>query len=162
MVVRRPSRVWFRSQILVIHICITFLSNIRGINQINTQWISLATPRSSVKLTHWGRVTHICVRKLTIFSSDNVLSPVRSLGHETMVHARYVYIFNTDPRTFYTMKSWHWNASHIAVLFRGIPFKPQAIKSFDVFVVVSINSCWTGLNMLIWRLCDAIFIGISN
>ena len=25
--------------------------------------------------THWGRVTHICVSKLTIIGSDNVLSP---------------------------------------------------------------------------------------
>ena len=28
-------------------------------------------------LTHWGRVTHICVSKLTIISSDNGLSPSR-------------------------------------------------------------------------------------
>ena len=28
-------------------------------------------------LTHWGRVTHICVKKLTIIGSDNVLSPGR-------------------------------------------------------------------------------------
>ena len=27
--------------------------------------------------THWGRVTHICVRKLTIIGSDNGLSPGR-------------------------------------------------------------------------------------
>ena len=26
-------------------------------------------------LTHWGRVTHICVDNLTINGSDNVLSP---------------------------------------------------------------------------------------
>ena len=29
------------------------------------------------KLTHWGRVTHICVVKLTIIGSDNGLSPGR-------------------------------------------------------------------------------------
>ena len=29
------------------------------------------------KLTHWGRVTHICVSKLTIIGSDNGLSPDR-------------------------------------------------------------------------------------
>ena len=29
------------------------------------------------KLTHWGRVTHICVGKLTIIGSDNGLSPGR-------------------------------------------------------------------------------------
>ena len=28
-------------------------------------------------LTHWGRVTHTCVSKLTIIGSDNGLSPVR-------------------------------------------------------------------------------------
>ena len=28
-------------------------------------------------LTHWGRVTHICVGKLTIIGADNGLSPVR-------------------------------------------------------------------------------------
>ena len=31
----------------------------------------------AVKLTHWGRVTHICVSKLTIIGSDNGLSPDR-------------------------------------------------------------------------------------
>ena len=29
------------------------------------------------KLTHWGRVTHICFNKLTIIGSDNGLSPGR-------------------------------------------------------------------------------------
>ena len=29
------------------------------------------------QLTHWGRVTHICVGKLTIIGSDNDLSPGR-------------------------------------------------------------------------------------
>ena len=30
-----------------------------------------------IDLTHWGRVTHICVSKLTIIGSDNGLSPGR-------------------------------------------------------------------------------------
>ena len=30
-----------------------------------------------VLLTHWGRVTHICVNKLTIIGSDYGLSPGR-------------------------------------------------------------------------------------
>ena len=29
------------------------------------------------ELTHWGRVTHICINKLTIIASDNGLSPGR-------------------------------------------------------------------------------------
>ena len=32
----------------------------------------------SMQLTHWGRVTHICLVKLTIIGSDNGLSPGRS------------------------------------------------------------------------------------
>ena len=31
----------------------------------------------SILLTHWGRVTHICVGNLTIIGSDNGLSPGR-------------------------------------------------------------------------------------
>ena len=31
----------------------------------------------SLFLTHWGRVTHVCVSKLTIIGSDNGLSPGR-------------------------------------------------------------------------------------
>ena len=31
--------------------------------------------QGSVSLTHWGRVTHICVGKITIIGSDNGLSP---------------------------------------------------------------------------------------
>ena len=33
-------------------------------------------------LTHWGRVTHICVSKLTIIGSDNGLSPDR---HQSII-----------------------------------------------------------------------------
>ena len=34
-------------------------------------------PRSLSCISHWGRVTHICVSKLTIIGSDNGLSPDR-------------------------------------------------------------------------------------
>ena len=34
-------------------------------------------PCVPLPLTHWGRVTHICVSKLTIIASDNGLSPGR-------------------------------------------------------------------------------------
>ena len=32
-------------------------------------------PHAAQHLTHWGRVTHICISKLTIIGSDNGLSP---------------------------------------------------------------------------------------
>ena len=34
-------------------------------------------PWGGDELTHWGRVTHICISKLTIIGSDNGLSPDR-------------------------------------------------------------------------------------
>ena len=43
--------------------------------RINTSGYGIWTAVYS--LTHWGRVTHICVGKLTIIGSDNGLSPER-------------------------------------------------------------------------------------
>ena len=39
--------------------------------------ISSPHPPGANELTHWGRVTHICVSKLTIIGSENGLSPSR-------------------------------------------------------------------------------------
>ena len=38
---------------------------------------NIGSCNSLVPLTHWGRVTHICVGKLTIIGSNNGLSPSR-------------------------------------------------------------------------------------
>ena len=43
---------------------------------IEYQYMNLLGPINSC-LTHWGRVTHICVSRLTITGSDNDLSPGR-------------------------------------------------------------------------------------
>ena len=41
-------------------------------------WIAIELlARWALHLTHWGRVTHICVSKTTIIGSDNGLSPGR-------------------------------------------------------------------------------------
>ena len=37
----------------------------------------IAAATSSINLSHWDRVTHICVSKITIIGSDNGLSPGR-------------------------------------------------------------------------------------
>ena len=42
-----------------------------------TLWTLLPCGIPVFWLTHWGRVTHICVGKLTIIGSDNGLSPGR-------------------------------------------------------------------------------------
>ena len=39
--------------------------------------ITKVNDRKTEPLTHWGRLTHICVSKLTIIGSDNGLSPGR-------------------------------------------------------------------------------------
>ena len=39
--------------------------------------ILLSVSLSMITLTQWGRVTHICVAKLTNIGSDNGLSPGR-------------------------------------------------------------------------------------
>ena len=45
---------------------------------LRTNFTSLMPDKKvRVELTHWGRVTHICVGKLTIIGSDNGLSPGR-------------------------------------------------------------------------------------
>ena len=41
------------------------------------QSIAISPATSGPLLTHWGRVTYICVSKLTIIGSDNGLSPGR-------------------------------------------------------------------------------------
>ena len=41
------------------------------------QWCDNACQQDTIMLTDWGRVTHICVGKLTIIGSDNGLSPGR-------------------------------------------------------------------------------------
>ena len=38
---------------------------------------AVARNNAGLLLTHWGRVTHICVSKLTIIGSDNGLTPER-------------------------------------------------------------------------------------
>ena len=59
---------------LACHITFYWTWFINGnMSRIRAYHVSVIVP----PLTHWGRVTHICVSKLTIFGSDNGLSPRR-------------------------------------------------------------------------------------
>ena len=49
-------------------------------------------------LTHWGRVTHICIGKLTIIGSDNGLLPGRRLLHHVIHHVKQVAVNTWRPR----------------------------------------------------------------
>ena len=50
-------------------------SYVRGIHWSPVNSPQSGTVKQRVPLTHWGRVTHISVSKLTIIDSDNGLSP---------------------------------------------------------------------------------------
>ena len=56
-----------------------FTTEMLGIFNILEEGVLLLVLKSNyvTKLTHWGRVTHMCVNKLTIIDSDNGLSPGR-------------------------------------------------------------------------------------
>ena len=96
LTIRRLMRWWIGPQVSS-HLILT-TGVIQTIHHYLQQWLSLLTlicvyrrrwikePDESIvtliylhpqKLTHWGRVTHICVDKLTIIGSDNGLSPGR-------------------------------------------------------------------------------------
>ena len=47
------------------------------LREISVQFPNLAYIQNTICLTHWGRVTHICVSNLAIIGSDNGLSPGR-------------------------------------------------------------------------------------
>ena len=46
-------------------------------SSIQPKPFKIEAPAMTIYLTHWGRVTHICVSTLTIIGSDNGLSPDR-------------------------------------------------------------------------------------
>ena len=54
----------------------------KELNHHSNGWLVRTTAQQTqykqyILLTHWGRVTHICLSKLTIIGSDNGLSPGR-------------------------------------------------------------------------------------
>ena len=80
----------------------------------NHTFISLQVTDHS--LTNWGQVTHICVGKLTIIGSDNVLSPGR----------RRVFIWtNTGILLIWTLGT---NVSVILSKINTFPFKKMHLK----------------------------------
>ena len=66
---------WFRSVENTMLVCLVFIYSHGFICVLlKSQCSHSSYPLS---LTHWGRVTHICVSKLSIIGSDNGLSPDR-------------------------------------------------------------------------------------
>ena len=67
-------------------------------------------------LTHWGRVTHICVSNLTIIASDNGLSPG---GREAII------LTNADFIVHWTLGN---KFQHILMKIINFPFKKTRLK----------------------------------
>ena len=59
----------------IVAICLSL--NVLKIRWLVLEWQDLRKCVLMTALTHWDRVTHICVRKLTIIGSENGLSPER-------------------------------------------------------------------------------------
>ena len=78
---------WHAYTVSVLMILLTLYSAAAGIFWQNYQKVNIAAAdhlalcaarsSSAMILTHWGRVTHLCVGKPTIIGSDNGLSPDR-------------------------------------------------------------------------------------
>ena len=60
--------------------CLSHISSVTtcgATRDLWVKWLHSFQWRGAKILTHWGRVTHICVGKLAIIGSDNGLSPER-------------------------------------------------------------------------------------
>ena len=79
-------------------------------------------------LTHWGRVTHICVGKLTIIGSDNGLSPDRQQAI-VWTNAGLLLI---EPLETKLWNQWHFNRNSnifIKDAFENVVWEMSAIFS---------------------------------
>ena len=108
-------------------------------------------------LTHWGRVTHICVNKLTIIGSDNGLSPgwrqaiiwtnagllsIRTLGTNFSEILSEIHAFS--------FKKMHLKMASIL-------FRPQCVKCDQTYPAICarmespVTASTLGLKWRIWR-----------
>ena len=88
-----------------------------------------------VYLTHWGRVTHICVNKLTIIGSDNGLSPGR----------RQAIIWTNAGILF--IGPWGTNFSDILIGIHTFSFKKNAFENvvWKMAAILSQPQCVNGV-----------------
>ena len=98
--------------------------------QCKTVVTILLTHRSY--LTHWGRVTHICVGNLTTIGSDNGLPPGR---RQAIIWTKCWNIVNWTPRNIY---QWNFNRNSYNFI------QENAFEN----VVCEMASICLGLNLL--------------
>ena len=88
-------------------------------------------------LTHWGRLTHICVSKLTIAGSDNGLSPSRP---QAIIWTKCWNIVNW---THGSKIQWNFNRS-LYIFIKKSAFQYVFWKMAGIFLSASVlNMYWT-------------------
>ena len=98
--------------------------------------------KTSPSLTHWGRVTHICVSKQIIIGSDNGLSPAR----------RQVIIWTDAGKLLFGPQGTNFRGISIEIYtssFNKVPSKMSSGKC---------RSFWLGLNVFIVGTLGCVFI----
>ena len=110
-------------------------------------WVQVQLHLSGAdEFTHWGRVTHICVGKLTIIASDYGLSPVR---HQAIIWT------NAGILLIQTLGT---NISEILSEIHKFAFKEMHLK-------MSSGKWWLfclGLNMLTLNVRGPIYLGFTR
>ena len=111
---------------------------IHALNGINPcQWNG-----SQIHLTHWGRVTHICVSKLIIIGSDNALSPGR---RQAIIWTNNCILLIWTPRNKF---QWNRNRNSYAFIqenalenvvrkMASILSQPQCVKMLTPFLCMA-------------------------
>ena len=123
------------------------------------------TSRWVLLFTHWGRVTHICVSKLTIIGSDNGLSPGRRqaviwtnagilligpLGTKSNQILITIHTFSFR-KIHFKMSSAKWRPCCVGELIcpwtKWQPFRKLAMAQVMVWRRTShyLNQCWPSL-----------------
>ena len=110
------------------------------------KWIKTNIKSEGNPLTHWGRVTHICVIKLTVIGSDNGLSPGRCQA----------IIWTNDGILFLVISKFRINFSEILSEIHPFSFMKMHLQMSSA----QWRQFCLGLNVLRWLVigCDNQFI----
>ena len=96
-------------------------------------------------LTHWGRLTHICVSKLTIIGSDNGLLPER---HQAIIWTNAGILLNGPLGT---------NFSEILIEILTFSFTKMHLKMSEMASILSRPQCVKGLSKR-WEATQAKYV----
>ena len=130
-------------------------------------WCIYASPSLHV-LTHWGRVTHICVSKLNMIGSDNGLSPGR---RQAIIWTNTgILLIWPSGANFSEMlieiHTFSFKKMHVKMLSAkkaAILSRPQCVKGcVSLDPSKNSKSGWWGLQLDIWQLCNSLWYGLIN